>query len=207
MLPFIRRLFERRPDSARVASIVLRALQKHSPGEAFSLDAEQYLIRRADGGVIYLHNLYRDYCQAEPSERKVQIERFVLGMLSAHRPEGFDAARARLLPVLRHLGNVDLARISSGDLSVPLEEAMLWRPFSPALGAAVAVDSDHAIAQVSPEDLETWGVSFDEAFAIAADNLRHKAAPAFSEIGPGLYASNYGDYYDAGRIFLHELAW
>ncbi|MDR6890949.1 MULTISPECIES: hypothetical protein [Variovorax] len=103
MLSFIRRLFERRPDSARVASIVLRTLQKHAPGEAFSLNAEQCLIRRADGGVIYLDNLYRDYCQAEPSERKVQIERFVLGMLSADRPEGFDAARARLLPVLRHL--------------------------------------------------------------------------------------------------------
>ena len=207
MLSFIRRLFERQPDTARVASLILKELQKRSPGEAFSLDSEQYLIRRADGGVIYLNNLYRDYCRAKPSERKDQIERFVLGMLNADRPDELKATHPRLLPILRHLGGVDLARISNGDLSLPLEEAMLWRQFSPVLGAAVAVDSDHAIAQVSQLDLEKWGITFEEAFAIAVDNLRHKAAPTFSEIGPGLYASNYGDYYDAGRIFLHELAW
>ncbi len=207
MLSFIRRLFERPPDTARFASNILEELQKRSPGEVFSFDSEQYLIRRADGGVIYLGNLYQDYCRAKPAEKKVQIERFVLGVLNADRPDELKAAHSRLLPILRHLGGVDLARISNGDLSVPLEEIMLWRPFSPALGATVAVDSDHAIAQVSQQDLEKWGITFEEAFAIAVDNLRHKAAPVFAEISPGLHVSNYGDYYDAGRIFLHELAW
>ncbi|MDP9605555.1 UNVERIFIED_ORG: hypothetical protein J2W38_005369 [Variovorax paradoxus] len=209
MLSFIRGLFDRKPGIEQVSKLLLRELQKLLPGEQLVLDLEQFLIRRADGGVIYLNNIYTDYCQAQPAKRREEITRFALAVVSTggDRPATLDEVKPRLLPILRRLGGVDLARIERGDLSRRLEDTMVWAPFSPTLGAAVAIDSDHAIAQVGPDDLKRWGIGFERAFKIAVDNLRHKTAPAFIEIGPGLYASNYGDYYDAGRIFLHELAW
>ncbi|WP_454907884.1 hypothetical protein [Variovorax gossypii] len=209
MLSFIRGLFDRKPGTEKVAKLLLRELQERLPGEQFVLDLEQLLIRRADGGVIYLSNLYTDCCQARPAERREHIKRFALAVASigSDKPATFDEARPRLLPILRRLGSVDLSRISRGNLSKKLEDTMVWAPFSPTLGAAVAIDSDHAIAQVSLDDLERWGIGFEQAFEIAVDNLRHKAAPASIEIGPGLHAFNYGDHYDAARIFLHELAW
>lgn len=209
MLSFIRRLFDRKPGTEQVARLLLQELQRLLPDEKLVLDPEQFLIRRADGGTVYLHNLYTDYCQARPAERREQIARFALGVagIGSDRPADLDEARPRLLPILRRLAGVDLARISHGDFSKKLEDTMVWTPFSPTLGAAVAIDSDHAIAQLSPDDLERWGIGFEQAFEIAVDNLRHKAAPAFGQLAPGLYVSNYGDYYDAGRIFLPELAW
>ncbi|MDP9606430.1 UNVERIFIED_ORG: hypothetical protein J2W38_006250 [Variovorax paradoxus] len=209
MLSFVRGLFDRKPGTEQVAKLLLRELQGLLPGEQFVLDLEQFLIRRADGGVIYLNNLYADYCQAHPAKRSGEITRFALAVASTgvDKPATLDEVKLRLLPILRRLGSVDLARIERGNLSKRLEDTMVWAPFSPTLGAAVAIDSDHAIAQVGLDDLKRWGIGFERAIEIAVDNLRHKTAPAFIEIGPGLYASNYRDYYDAGRIFLHELAW
>lgn len=209
MLSFIRGLFDRQPGTEQVAKLLLRELQGLLPGEQLVLDLDQFLIRRADGGVIYLNNLYTDYCQALPAKRREEITRFALAVVSTggDKPATLDEVKPRLLPILRRLGGVDLARIERGDLSKKLEDTMVWAPFSPTLGAAVAIDSDHAISQVAPGDLERWGIGFEQAFEIATDNLRHKAAPTFFEFSPGLYVSNYRDFYDAGRIFLHELVW
>jgi len=209
MLSFICGFFDRKPGKEQVAKLLLQELQKLLPGEQLVLDLDKFLIRRADGGVIYLNNLYTDYCQAQPAQRREQITHFALAVASTggDKPATLDEVQPRLLPILRRLGGVDLARIERGDLSKKLEDTMVWAPFSPTLGAAVAIDSDHAIAQMSPDDLERWGIDFEQAFEIAVDNLRHKAAPTFFELGPGLHASNYRDFYDASRIFLHELAW
>uniref|UniRef100_UPI004039F8FB hypothetical protein n=1 Tax=Variovorax sp. BK018 TaxID=3450241 RepID=UPI004039F8FB len=209
MLSFIRGLFDRKPGKEQVAKLLLQELQKLLPGEQLVLDLDKFLIRRADGGVIYLNNLYTDYCQAQPAQRREQITHFALAVASTggDKPATLDEVQLRLLPILRRLGGVDLARIERGDLSIKLEDTMVWAPFSPTLGAAVAIDSDHAIAQVAPGDLERWGIGFEQAFEIATDNLRHKAAPTFFEFSPGLYVSNYLDFYDASRIFLPELAW
>jgi len=63
-----------------------------------------------------------------------------------------------------------------------------------------------AVLQVGNDDLIRWGVTLDEALAVAVDNLRHSKAPAFVEASPGLFVSQYGDYYDAARITLPEVA-
>mgnify|MGYP007003618396 FL=1 len=84
MLSFIRRLFDRKPGTEQVARLLLQELQRLLPDEKLVLDPEQFLIRRADGGTVYLHNLYTDYCQARPAERREQIERFALGLSLIH---------------------------------------------------------------------------------------------------------------------------
>ncbi|TFZ00096.1 hypothetical protein EZ216_13385 [Ramlibacter humi] len=108
--------------------------------------------------------------------------------------------------MLRHLARIDLARIESGDPSRRMQDLMAWRPFSEALGVAVAIDGEAASARIGQADLDRWRISFDAALEIAAGNLREKAAPSFMRTGSGLFISQYRDYYDAPRILLKELA-
>ena len=81
------------------------------------------------------------------------------------------------------------------------------QPFSEELAVAIAYDTEDAVQQIGRKTLEEWGLTVDEALEIAIDNLRHKAAPQFTEHAPGLYVSQYNDLYDAARILLPELAW
>jgi hypothetical protein len=102
MLSFIRGLFDRKPGTEQVAKLLLRELHGFLPGEQLFLDLDQFLIRRAYSGVIYLNNLYIDYCQARPARRREEITRFAFAVMSAggDKPATLDEVKPRLLPIL-----------------------------------------------------------------------------------------------------------
>ena len=98
--------------------------------------------------------------------------------------------------------------INSGKTSLSAETATIgMRRFVADLGVGVAYDTVTLVIQVGGPQCAKWGISPEEAHAIALDNLRHKAAPSFQEVIPGTYVAAYGDHYDATRILLPELAW
>lgn len=207
MLGLFKKLFDRTPTQQQFAPMAVAALRKAWPAETFALDLPKFQIQHAGGSMIYLHNVYLDYCRAEPSQRATQLDRFARGVV-APGPEGvdYDTAKGQLLPVLRNLSGIDLIRIEQGD-DKPLSAVMDFKHLSDELGIAVAIDSELAITQIGGDVLKQWGMSFDELLHVAIDNLRHKAAPAFTEVGPGLFVSQYGDYYDAPRILVPEILW
>ena len=123
-------------------------------------------------------------------------------------PADFADARAYLLPVLRHVPGLESVHIESN----PEAQESVWteypmQPLSDDLAIAVAFDSEHAVQQVGKKTLDQWQRTVDELLPIALDNLRAKAPPSFELHAPGLYVSSYGDYYDATRLLLSELAW
>lgn len=207
MLGFFKKFFNRPPTQQQFGPMALNALRKAWPDQTFTLDLPKFLIQQAGGAVIYLHNIHLDYCNADPSQRADQLDRFARGVV-APGPEGvdYDTAKGQLLPVLRNLSGIDLIRIEHGD-DKPLSAVMDFKHLSDELGVAVAIDSELAITQIGGDVLKQWGLSFDELLHVAIDNLRHKAAPAFTEVGPGLFASQYGDYYDAPRMLVPEIIW
>lgn len=207
MLGLIKKLFNRPPTQRQFGPMALAALRKAWPDHTFTLDQPRFQIQHAGGAVLYLHNIHLDYCRADPSQRADQLDRFVRGVVAAS-PEGvdYDTAKGQLLPVLRNLSGIDLIRIEHGD-DKPLSEVMTFRPMSGELGVAVAIDSELAITQIGGDVLKQWGISFDELLHVAVDNLRHKASPAFTEVGPGLFVSQYGDFYDAPRMLVPEIFW
>ena len=123
-------------------------------------------------------------------------------------PTDFAGARAHILPVLRHVAGLENVQLEIK----PENAASVWaefpmQPFSGDLAIAVAFDSKNAVQQVGTPTLDKWQRSVDEVLAIALDNLRAKAPARFELHAPGLYVSRYGDYYDASRLLLPELAW
>jgi hypothetical protein len=53
--------------------------------------------------------------------------------------------------------------------------------------------------------LEKWGVSFDDAYAAALDNLRDATVAKFIRFAPCLYVSDWNDSYDSSRILLPDM--
>ncbi len=129
-----------------------------------------------------------------------------MGVLPPEVPSSFAEAKSALLPALRYLPGIEQSRIVAEHESLdPITESML--PFSTTLLVSVVHDTEHAMQQVSAERMREWGMTPSQVLDVAVDNLRHKASPRFQEMSPGLWCSDYGDYYDAARILLPELAW
>ena len=104
VLTFLKSLFNRPINQDRFADIVLVSLQRQWPGRTFVLDKEKFQINEPGGMMIYLRNIYMDYRQANPAERKQQLDRFVRGLVPTdNTPEEFEAVKELVLPVLSSL--------------------------------------------------------------------------------------------------------
>jgi hypothetical protein len=201
-MSFLKKLFRRKPTEAEAAACLIARMKELRPTTEFEYVANEKVIRLKDG-TISLANFYVDFVRADDAERATMINTFALGMLPVEYPADLAAARPNILAALRHLGGLDIARIASD-----IEDAEKIRdglvPLSEYLVVAPVYDTEHGIASLSRTELAKWGLSPEQAIEIAVENLRHKAPSTFREVIPGLYQSNYGDYYDAARILVHE---
>jgi uncharacterized protein YtpQ (UPF0354 family) len=206
----LEKLFQRQPSKPRFAQDLLKNLRVAHPDKELVYDEAQYQIRIDKTGVVNLHNLYIDYCRGDKETRHRILTRSAEEVaVPRDIPGSLDEARAQLLPVLRHMAGLDLTRLDMNlqALDGDLCEHFALVPLSTTLAIAVAYDTEHAVHQVDRARLANWGVTLAQAHDIAVDNLRHKAAPAFEQIVPGVYLSRFGDFYDAVRLLLPELAW
>jgi hypothetical protein len=69
------------------------------------------------------------------------------------------------------------------------------------------LDYPDAVKSVGTSDLRDWGVGFDEAMAIARDNLWSRSNENFLPLAPGTYVSPWHDTHDCSRLYLHDLVW
>jgi hypothetical protein len=203
----LEKLFKRKePTVEDLARALLPQLAAMRSELTFTFEPSLQIIRGSDGGVISLTNLHVDYLRATHDKREALLRNFVQGLQASSMPATFLEAKERLLPALRNLPGLDQARLLAGDGALEVITRGM-RSFSPTLMISVVHDSEHAMQQVSADVMERWGVSAEQLHEVAIDNLRHKAAPALQPLSPGLYVSTYGDFYDAARILLPELAW
>ncbi|GAA5164933.1 hypothetical protein GCM10025770_19640 [Viridibacterium curvum] len=207
----LEKLFNRKPTLADLAGELLKRLAILKADEQFVFEPEQTQLRGSQSTRINLANVYMDYCAADRKQRPAILDGFLAAFTGPREPDSFAEAREQLLPVLRHLGGLDSLPVKSGERTGSARDALCasfaMKPFSPDLAIGVAFDTEQAVMQIGEKTLEKWQVGLEEALQVAIDNLRHKAAPSFTELSAGLYLSEYGDYYDAARILLTELAW
>lgn len=175
----------RRSGPDRFAGEVIDALRAAGIPEAHYDRAEFSIEYRRRPGTesawLYLHNLYAE-CQREPRTRDERIKRFVATFTRLPEvPESWAQARDRLRPVLR---SATFAR--GGETARP---APLRRPAFQFLDEMVVVDQPTSMAYVSEATCAVWGVSTEEVFAVARDNLA-----ADSGLPPAEHA--------AGRVML-----
>src|SRR5262249_14224760 len=65
-----------------------------------------------------------------------------------------------------------------------------------------AVDAPDTTAIVAQRDLDRWAVGFDEAYAIALENLRARSVAPLGRAADGVYHSTWSDSYDPARLLL-----
>lgn len=195
-------------QNAFAAQLMDRLHTRH-PNAGFSYDPQKFIIRGDHNWMLNLANLYQDFSHLPEAERQQMIEDIAQGLDTPDAPVSYAEARKQLLPALRNLAGLELIQIDSGQALAPADFYAQWgvQPFSPELGIITAYDTEHAVQQISPDDLRRWQVTPAQALEEAIANLRDKASAQFRQHQSGFYISCYNDYYDAARILLPELAW
>jgi hypothetical protein len=184
------------------------AIERAQPGLQPLYEHAEFRFKLGESQYINLHNVYRAYLQAPRRGRKQVFDSFVLGILNqADIPPGFAEARALLMPAVRPralLGYMSLqARL---DRNEPMELA--YRELSDDAVLLLAVDAQRSLQLLPSAQLARWGISFEEAFDVALDNLRDRTIGQLApgDAGSGVMVSAWNDAYDSTRILLPDLA-
>ncbi len=84
-----------------------------------------------------------------------------------------------------------------------IDELMLpYEPLNDELAVHLAFELPTSVMEVGPDRLEAWGVTFEQLYARALDNLRARSQLTFEEPEPGIFISPYHDTLDASRMAL-----
>ncbi len=202
-------LFSSKPSNEKFGAMMLKAFQDAGYPHPMRFDLEEFqLLGTGENSMTFnLHNVYREYCSAEKKDREAIVSRFVSGMAVPAVPGEFSAARAHLLPILRGRSIAEYLLLGAGQLAPNAADALMSAPFSADSLLMLAHDTEFSMQTVPGAQLERWGVGFDEAFAIAVDNLRDASVSNFVEIVPGLFCGAWGDSYESSRILFPDLVY
>jgi hypothetical protein len=156
------------PSRRRFAAQALRIVRRMPGVRAATFDPDKFAIAlsRDDGGAaawLYLSNIYQEAADAPAARRRERLEQLVRIMTAPRSEDSWDAVRERLRPVLRGQ--------TFGQAGPPGMQPPLSRPALPFLHELVVVDHKDAMAYVTAARLDEWGVSADEVFAAARENL------------------------------------
>jgi uncharacterized protein YtpQ (UPF0354 family) len=199
--------FRPTPTRDKFSQLALKAFADTGYPYPLRYDAEEFrLVGATDASrIINLTNAYMAYCNAPRKQRRQALLDFVRGMHAPDLPTTFAEARDKLLPVIRGRGALEYVRLlpETLDSGVPYIDA--FAPLSADSVIMLACDSERTIQTLTGATLKNWGVSFDEALAVATDNLRDASAPKFERAAPGIFVGNWGDSYDASRLLFSDL--
>lgn len=199
------RVFSSKPSKADFAAMAIEAF-----GNAGLVGLEYHvdnfsLKRAGSDATIFLQNSYVNYCGAGRAERQEIVAKMVASLSALPEiPRDFAAARKNLMPVIRDEAYEGMTMLlSGGETKAGFERQ--YKPFAAGLLAGLAYDTEHSITSVNLQTLESWGVDFDKAFAVAKENLRERTRPDGFESVHGVYWARWGDSYDSSRMLLTEL--
>jgi len=202
------RLLGKKPDYDRFAQEFIRALQAAGAREVQHSAADHSLRIGSANTTFYLDNAFRDYLAAQPSERARVIQGYVRSFSGrTDVPNDYNSSKAALLPIVRDPAYYSLSRLTLEARDANLSKInFVTREIAPGLCVAIAHDTPANILTTGATQLETWNVSFDQAFDQALSNLREKSDPRkLKQLSPGLYVGDWGDYYDTARILIPDM--
>jgi len=199
-------------SEADYAKLLIAELEKHpaiaagsGSGSAapYTFDAAKSLV--TDGNAqISTTNLYAEYLKTPPAERATAIARVAASFSGSHdeSADKLETVRGQLLPAVRAGMYFDYA-LQMKATDEPPKDAAVFAPIGEVTGAGIAVDREASMMIATQKQLETWGVTLEQAMEIATKNLAANGVP-FREVQPGLWTSPAHDNYDSSRIFLYE---
>ena len=182
------------PDEGTFAAELRAALA--DAGHELVYRPEDSTLRSDGGTTLSLKNLYGEYRNTPPEARAAFVERTVRAMFPPPIPERWEDAKGALLPSVRDQLYLDLL-----DLRTPGND-VVRKPVSTELVAALVHDGEVSMQFVTHEQLKRWGVTADEAWAAALENLAQREGPRFEKLQEGVYRSPWKDNYDTARVLI-----
>lgn len=203
------KVFSGKPSRADFAQMIIRAF--HEAGiEAADQSESDFSFKLPGGGTVFLGNVYANYCGANREARKRLIAEFVAAAASIPAlpsiPSDFATVKPSLMPVIRdgaYFSMVQLMNRKNGKDDPGLE--VLVKRLAGALEVGLAYDTERNITSINQDSFEEWGVSVEEAFKAAKDNLWEKTDPGRFAVQGGVYVGEWADSYDSSRILLTEV--
>ncbi|MFC9894285.1 hypothetical protein ACFVMC_11380 [Nocardia sp. NPDC127579] len=174
------------------AALIMTRLRARGQRDV-SYDSDEFQITAGDL-VINLGNIYRETRELSPAEADERVTRFLSAMSDPDPAPGWPEVRAYLRPLLRP------ATYGLGP-SEPLS-----RPAFPFINELVAVDRPNSRSILLQTSIEDWGVTADEVFAAARENLAALVRPHEGSDGNSIvnYIDNGDGYFTS---WLLEPGW
>lgn len=198
-------------DFARICADVLRAR-----GEVRSIHFDEkrdrLVVGDAPGPVSFIHLLHaRPEWEAAPlGARPRVLHRRFWSSIQNETAANQENVLKGVLPRVRDRAWFSAVRrqaeLELGADEEAIDDAML--PFSPIndeLAAHLAYELPSSVTEIGPDRLKAWGLSFEELFERAKENLRAASQAPWEEATPGVFVSPFHDSLDATRVVLPEL--
>jgi hypothetical protein len=203
------KVFSGKPSRTDFAESVIQAL--HRAGiEQIDQSESDFSLKLAGGATIFLGNIYAHFCSAPRSARQSIISEFVAAAASLPElssiPSSFAAVKPSLMPVIRDAAYYSMVQLTNrkNGMDDPDPEVVL-KNLADGLVVGLAYDTERNIASIGRSSFEPWGVTLEEAFKAAKENLWEKTDPNRFAGQNGVYWSEFADSYDSSRILLTEL--
>ncbi|BDT93308.1 hypothetical protein IFM12275_32840 [Nocardia sputorum] len=148
-------------EAAAFAALVMRQLSTLGETDV-EYQPDEFAIRTGDL-ILDLHNIFHETRDLDPAEREARVAQHcdALRELRAPAPD-WPSVRSMLRPVLRP---------NSFGVGVEPESRPVARPAFPFVDEMVAIDMPHTRSIVTYASLREWGVSADDVFTVARENL------------------------------------
>jgi uncharacterized protein YtpQ (UPF0354 family) len=208
-MSFLDKVFSGKPSRADFAQMVIQAFHKAGI-EKVDRSEGDFSLKVGDGATVFLGNVYANYCSASRSERQSLIAEFVAAAASIPGlpsiPSDFASVKPSLMPVIRDASYFSMVRLmnSKNGKDDPGVEVLV-KHLAGGLVVGLAYDTELNITSINRNSFEQWGVSLEEAFKTAKDNLWERTDPERIAGQAGVYWGQWADSYDSSRILLTEL--
>ena len=142
-------------------------------------------------------------CQADAASCEAGVGDYVHAIAEAHKQQGAPVDRAAVRLVVRTAAYVERSQQSMGDDAPQLQVEAL-----PSGLVAVAVaDAGRSLKLLSDRQLAELGLTHDQLFDLARENMRKALAPVLDRAKPadhGQIGSVGGSIYEVGRVAMAD---
>ncbi|CAB3696668.1 hypothetical protein [Achromobacter piechaudii] len=204
---FFDTLFRRKPTQDQFAKLFVEAARRQGFEGDLSYKADEFRLLLGEGSFFNLHNAYHAYCNTQGAQQKRALQGFVSALASSKQltPQQASVARPMLRAVIRSrtaLEDVRLHHVRTEGNDAAFHPAYL--PFGDDCVVLLALDHPDAISTLTNGPEAAWQLTFEQALAIAIDNLRD-TPDDFAEISPGVHRGAWADGYDISRALLPDM--
>lgn len=195
--------FRKKDPKDAFADRLRREILRSGEDRPIRYDKERFSLEVGEGHVIYLQNIYEEYCAAPPAVQTDVFRRYVLLKDDVPLAKTLDEALPHLIPRVR-----ERFFFTSLLLTFEAEGRKLprfaFKTFADHFAIELAYDLPQQSVHVMQDTLDEWKTALEEALKLAQGNLQAMTTVPLKVIRPGLYVSPWNDTYAPSRLLLPE---